>query len=151
MISCFFKGSNLFGQAQPSTSNLFAGGNTFGQNKATYGFGATTANQTGLFGQQPAAPTSNLFQSNTPNLFGATANNAFGSNQSQAAAGTVVKFSPVTGTDNMQKNGLATTISTKHHCITCMKEYENKSLEELRFEDYCCNRKGKLFLAVINK
>lgn len=42
----------------------------------------------------------------------------------------------------MQKNGVTTSISTKHHSITCMKEYESKSFEELRFEDYSCNRKG---------
>jgi hypothetical protein len=129
-------GSNLFGQqAQPSTSGLFGSTNAFGQNKATFGFGSTPS-QTVLFGQQPQQQTgTSLFQSNTNNLFGST---AFG-NQT---TGTVIKFSPVTGTDTMQKNGVTQSISTKHHCITCMKEYENKSLEELRFEDYTCNRKG---------
>ena len=29
----------------------------------------------------------------------------------------------------MMKNGISTSISTKHQCITLMKEYDKKSLE----------------------
>lgn len=56
--------------------------------------------------------------------------------------GTVVKFTPVITTDSMTKNGTAHNISGRHCCIVAMKEYENKSYEELRFEDYSVGRKG---------
>ena len=44
--------------------------------------------------------------------------------------------------DTMMKSGQQQTISTRHQCITCMKVYEDKSIEELRLEDYNANRKG---------
>lgn len=47
----------------------------------------------------------------------------------------------MTGTDTMVKNGVNQTINTRHQSITVMKEYETKIFEELRFEDYCVNRK----------
>lgn len=46
-------------------------------------------------------------------------------------------------TDSMSKNGISHTISVRHCCIATMKEYESKSYEELRFEDYSVGRKGK--------
>ncbi|XP_053152133.1 zinc finger protein RFP-like isoform X2 [Hemicordylus capensis] len=45
----------------------------------------------------------------------------------------------------MVKHGCTKNIKTVHHCITAMYEYENKSLEELRLEDYQVNRKGPWF------
>lgn len=60
-----------------------------------------------------------------------------------AATGTAItKYQPHSGTDTLVKNGLTNSISTRQHCITAMKEYESKSLEELRLEDYAANRKG---------
>jgi nuclear pore complex protein Nup98-Nup96 len=79
------------------------------------------------------------FGGQTASPFGTTAG-AFG--QQQSPVGTTVKFNPPTGTDTMMKSGGQQSINTRHQCITCMKEYENKSIEELRFEDYSANRKG---------
>jgi nuclear pore complex protein Nup98-Nup96 len=39
------------------------------------------------------------------------------------------------------KNNTFQTINTKLQCISAMKEYINKSMEELRMEDYQSNRK----------
>ncbi|GBM73219.1 Nuclear pore complex protein Nup98-Nup96 [Araneus ventricosus] len=124
---------SLFGSAAPSTQSsggLF--GNTsssaFGTPRPTFGgFGSTTTG-TGLFGQNTSTGTG---------LFGSS-----GGFNTTAPTGTTVKFNPPTGTDTMMKGGVSTSIGTRHQCITCMKEYENKSLEELRVEDYAANRKG---------
>uniref|UniRef100_A0A158R504 Nuclear pore complex protein Nup98-Nup96 n=1 Tax=Syphacia muris TaxID=451379 RepID=A0A158R504_9BILA len=42
----------------------------------------------------------------------------------------------------MVRNGTTQAINTKHMCITAMKHYDGKSIEELRCEDYMANRKG---------
>uniref|UniRef100_A0A673ZEC2 Nuclear pore complex protein Nup98-Nup96 n=1 Tax=Salmo trutta TaxID=8032 RepID=A0A673ZEC2_SALTR len=110
-------------------------GNAFGAAKpASFGtFGTSTASGGGLFG----ATNSNPFGGASTSLFGAS-----GFTQQAAQPGTTVKFNPPTGSDTMVKGGVTTSINTKHQCITAMKEYENKSLEELRFEDYQAGRKG---------
>ncbi|GLV36712.1 Nucleoporin 98-96kD [Carabus blaptoides fortunei] len=140
-------GSGMFGNtaAQPISSGLFgaASTSTFGQQNKTagFGFGSNTGN-TGFFGQSAAQQpqqSTGLFGQTSSNLFGGSA--GFGGN-TNSQMGTVLKFTPVTGTDTMVKGSINQTISTRHHCITCMKEYENKSLEELRWEDYQVNRKG---------
>ncbi|XP_023223546.1 nuclear pore complex protein Nup98-Nup96-like [Centruroides sculpturatus] len=111
----------------------------FGTSRSTFGnFGSTSGGST-LFGTSQTQHTSGLFGQNTSagaGLFGSSG--GFGSSTS----GTTIKFNPPTGSDTMMKNGVSTNINTRHQCITCMKEYENKSLEELRVEDYVANRKG---------
>lgn len=130
-------GGSLFGQktqasttglfGTPSSSTAFGGGTGFGG----AGFGTTTTSTGG-----------GMFGTTTPTaggLFGTASTTGFGAQQS----GTTVKFNPPAGQDTMVKNGVTQNINTKHQCITAMKEYEGKSLEELRVEDYVANRKGK--------
>ncbi|RVE42741.1 hypothetical protein evm_012602 [Chilo suppressalis] len=132
--------TGLFGNAQNTSA--------FGAKPAGFGFGSTpTAGTTtgGLFGATPTAGTGLFGQQNTSMTGGGlfsntTGGGAFG--QSTATGTGHVKYSPVVGTDVVVKGGNSQNINIKHHCITCMKEYENKSLEELRLEDYTAGRKG---------
>ena len=111
-------------------------------------FGANLGTSTGLLGATTHASSGGLFGATQPgttsfaagNTFGST-NNAFrmGGNQQQVV-GTTIKFNPPTGNDTMMKSGTQPSIQTRHLCITCMKEYENKSIEELRCEDFVANR-----------
>ncbi|XP_012057062.1 PREDICTED: nuclear pore complex protein Nup98-Nup96 [Atta cephalotes] len=140
--------TNLFGTQQNAGTNLFGtstGTSAFGQaNKPGFNFGTTSG--TNLFGQpqQNAQQTTPFGQTNTTtntNLFGTTT--GFGNtNPTTIPAGTAVKFTPVITTDSMSKNGISHSISARHCCIASMKEYESKSYEELRFEDYQLGRKG---------
>uniref|UniRef100_A0A1B6CZW3 Nuclear pore complex protein Nup98-Nup96 n=2 Tax=Clastoptera arizonana TaxID=38151 RepID=A0A1B6CZW3_9HEMI len=142
--------TGLFGSQQNATTTgtgLFgsSGTSAFGQTKPTFGAFSSSTSGGGLFGQQPQTQSPSIFgqtaSTGTTNLFGSST--GFGSTIGvSGTTGTTVKFSPVTGTDTMIKNGVSQPISTRHHCITCMKEYETKSLEELRLEDYSANRKG---------
>ena len=59
----------------------------------------------------------------------------------QPTLGTTIKFSPFQGYDLTSKNGFTQTIYTALQSISAMKDYERKSLEELRWEDYQANRK----------
>lgn len=124
-----FASSNELTNASKKTfgAGLFEG-SAFGQQKkpGSFDFGATTA-QPSLFGKIQTVPPLQSFGN--------------GSITPQRS-GTVIKFQSLVGTDTIPKGGLTTTIKTKHQCITCMKEYEGKSLEELRWEDYQANRKG---------
>ncbi|KAL0994355.1 hypothetical protein UPYG_G00121060 [Umbra pygmaea] len=130
--------TSLFGSSNTGGGGLFSQqSNAFGAAKpASFGtFGTSTASSGGLFGATNT--NSNPFGGASASLFGAS-----GFTQQAAQPGTTVKFNAPTGSDTMVKGGVTTSINTKHQCITAMKEYENKSLEELRLEDYQAGRKG---------
>ncbi|KAH7725896.1 nuclear pore complex protein Nup98-Nup96-like [Aphelenchoides avenae] len=54
---------------------------------------------------------------------------------------TTIKFDAPRAKDSMMKDNVTLPIDTRHMCITAMREYEAKSLEELRLVDYLA--KGK--------
>lgn len=54
----------------------------------------------------------------------------------------LVKFEPIKAKDTANKNGVTYNVDTLLYCITGMQQYEQKSLEELRLEDYMAGRKG---------
>lgn len=56
--------------------------------------------------------------------------------------GTPVAFKAPIATEWSTTRGVPEAVLSFQQCITFMPEYENKSLEELRFEDYVTNRKG---------
>lgn len=157
--------SSLFGQNKPTTSlfgqqSTTGQGSLFGQKSTTNLFGQSTAANTGtsIFGstQTPSSTGTSLFGQSKPSLFGSstttgttslfgnassTGSGLFGSAAS-TVNGTTIKFEPLVASDTMMKNGTQTTIQTKHMCITAMKAYESKSLEELRIDDYIANRRA---------
>ncbi|XP_063987774.1 nuclear pore complex protein Nup98-Nup96 [Diachasmimorpha longicaudata] len=142
--------TSLFGTQQNANTSIFGTGGTtsaFGQTQKPAGFGFGTSTGTSLFGQpqqpvQQATPFVQMNNTANTSLFGNPGGFRAGTTTTGITGTGMVKFSPVTGTDTMVKNGATQNISTRHHCIIGMKEYENKSLEELRLEDYTAGLKG---------
>ena len=62
--------------------------------------------------------------------------------QNSTGPGTPIPFRAVQSSDSVMKGGTQINVQVRLECIPAMKEYENKSLEELRFEDYVAGRKG---------
>ncbi|KAL3096948.1 hypothetical protein niasHS_002664 [Heterodera schachtii] len=152
-------GTGLFGQNKPSAfgqvsqPSIFGGqqqttGSIFGGTapSSVGGFGAATTTTTSLFGGQPQQSAFSFGQqpqqtAATTGLFGAKPAQQFGAfGATQPTSSFAAKFAPPIGEDQMQLKGTPHKVNTKQLCITSMKEYEHKSLEELRVEDYIAGR-----------
>ncbi|VDM31028.1 unnamed protein product [Hydatigera taeniaeformis] len=119
----------MFGQTKPvfgtpTTTGFGFGGTQFGTSAPTnqpsasiFGQPSTSTQQTSMFG-------SSVFGSVTTPI-----------------QGTPVKFNAPLVNDTVQKNGQKVQVNAKHICISAMKEYSDKSIEELRVDDYLQNRK----------
>ncbi|KAH7720654.1 Nucleoporin autopeptidase family protein [Aphelenchoides avenae] len=157
-----FGGGSAFGSGGGSafSSGTNQGSSLFGQQKPLFGT-PTASTGTSLFGSQSntgtMASSGGLFGQNKPSLFGSGQQSAFGTatpstgmslfgsgtaGAQGAPVGTTVKFDAPRAKDTMMKNNETRQIDTRHMCITAMREYEAKSLEELRVEDYLANRKS---------
>ncbi|CAH8631056.1 unnamed protein product [Dicrocoelium dendriticum] len=114
----------------------------FGQTSGTL-FGSTAGQNTSIFGQATGG-----IGSSTPALFGGptqTNTMSWGGTAAipgVASGGTSIPFNPPIAPDTLQRAGQSTQVNAKHMCITAMKEYQDKSLEELRAEDYALNRQN---------
>lgn len=127
-----------FGTTNSSTGGLFGGNNTTsgfgGSNTASNPFAANNNAGSSLFGANNAAGggfgnTNNA----TASTFGGFGNNS-GSTANQGTAGT--PFTPVT-----EKDGGAAGMTSSYQTITMQPQYQGKSLEELRLEDYAQGRR----------
>ena len=56
--------------------------------------------------------------------------------------GTVFKFVPLSATETEFDSTMQERIFSRFQCISCMKVFQDKSLEELRLGDYLANRRG---------
>uniref|UniRef100_A0A0N5CBU3 Nuclear pore complex protein Nup98-Nup96 n=1 Tax=Strongyloides papillosus TaxID=174720 RepID=A0A0N5CBU3_STREA len=142
------KPQSLFGSS--NSGSLFGSSNTGGGGFGTTNtsgsiFGSTNQSTTGggIFGSSNTNTGSSIFGSNANKPSGGLFSSGFGSNTSTpAVVGTTIKFEPVITSDTMMRNGKNENTQVKLMCITIMKQYESKCLEELRVEDYLANRKG---------
>ncbi|XP_060650222.1 nuclear pore complex protein Nup98-Nup96 isoform X1 [Drosophila nasuta] len=137
---------SAFGAAKPTTLGMssFAQSTAAQPTTSLFGQQATATSNTGFGGFGQAAPTTtNVFGSGAASAFGQPQNVTVGAGVGGVNAGTsLAKYQPTIGTDTLMKGGQPNNVNTKQHCITAMKEYELKSLEELRVEDYLSSRKG---------
>ena len=104
-----------------------------------FGFGTSSTQSSGTSSTQSSGTFKFSLGTTSTNLPASTSTAPGGFLNSMC---TPFKFNPLPGSDVVIRDGKNVHISTRHQCITCMKEYATKSLEELRYEDYQANRKG---------
>ena len=138
--SPFGSGSSAFG-AKPATTSAF-GSTGFGQQQPAAGaFGASSA-----FGATTTPSTGGAFGSASPFGSAGAATSAFGQQQQQTAGafgamgGNMQNIQVGTGTPSYQSTLALDTggnnSNARFMTITAMNQYQHKSHEELRYEDY---------------
>ncbi|XP_016897159.1 nuclear pore complex protein Nup98-Nup96-like isoform X3 [Cynoglossus semilaevis] len=130
-------GSSTFGQPAPPPIDPPA----FGSSASLFGLGAvkpTTFENMGTAtgGARGLGVTNPISFDGTDFLFGGLGFYA------APLTGTAITYTPTTGSDTLVTAGVSVNIQTTQHCITAMEQYQGKSLEELRLEDYLAERKG---------
>jgi len=145
--------TGLFGNTPAPSTGLFGSNNTqpsgglFGSNQGTSSFGAA-APSTSLFG----GGTSGQFGNNTTTTFGSPSGTTQPSSGGMFGQATTSTSSPF-GQQQQNRTGTLVApyqvtnrndnnISISLHAITAMPQYESKSFEELRLEDYMAGNKG---------
>ena len=138
----------LFGASAPAPAPTGFGGfgapapapSAFGAQASAPAFGAP-APSGGLFGSPAPAPSGGMFGAPAPapsgGMFGAPAPSGMGGGQQQAAVGQGSLAYPFQATRKVDG-----TSSINFQSITAMGQYEHKSFEELRVEDYMAGNKG---------
>lgn len=125
--------NSLFGSARPPSGAGFgSSAGAFGQSQSAWGAAASSA----AFGAQSG--TGGLFGNNNSNantLFG-NQNSAFGGNNNQSRGTSGTNWQ-----ETVEYDGNPTT-SLKYQVITMMQPFRDKSLEELRAEDYLIGNKS---------
>ena len=162
----------LFGSASNANGNFSSSLNPSSLGNANTLFGSTfsaphnnsfftNSPRVGLFSTSnlnPTTPSSIFSNSNSSNIFSSnskpgpvgfpaqsSAGNLFQQTSiysNSTGPGTPIPFRAVQSSDSVMKGGTQVNVQVRLECIPAMKEYENKSLEELRYEDYVAGRKG---------
>lgn len=127
-------GTSLFGNNQSTGGGFGASGSAFGQSQSAWGAGSSN-----LFGNSfGSSGAGGIFggAGSGSSLFGNQGNSGFGANNQnqKGTAGT-----PWQITTEYEGN---TSSGSKYHAITMMSAYRDKSIEELRLEDYALGNKG---------
>jgi nuclear pore complex protein Nup98-Nup96 len=94
-------------------------------------FGGASSTSFAPFGSAPAP----AFGSGA-SAFGVSAPTAFGGAMGQSIGTASIPFTPLQVKESVQKNGITNNLTLKLQAITGMQQYETKSMDELRWEDY---------------
>ncbi|KAL5015447.1 hypothetical protein ScPMuIL_009717 [Solemya velum] len=127
-----------FGQSKPSTcSTQLSCGSLFGTIQTQPP--SNQSSDMSLLGQKASGQSQQSVQPTTGSIFCSSQTHSIHDIGQKEKLGTTNKFLPATGQESVERDVVH---NTQLQCITGMQKYENKSLEELRLEDYAAKRNG---------